>query len=221
MRGRVQRFAAVAGAGLAWFALLLQLALTSQQMADAGEGAMTALCRFLGYFTVLTNLLVALAFTAAATAGPVKRRGWTPRLSLMTGIAANIVLVAIGYTLLLRQIWNPAGAQLVADRLLHDAIPLSFVAYWFFFEAGAGLDGRDLLRWTLWPIVFFGVALIRGLMSGWYPYPFIDVGALGPVRALVNAVGLLVGFALISAAGLAVARWRAAPITVDAHAPPD
>lgn len=221
MRLGAQRFAAIAGAGLTWFALLLQLALTSQLLAGAGEGAMTALFRFLGYFTVLTNLLVALAFTAAAMAGPVKRRDWTPRLSIMTGIAANIVLVAIGYTLLLRQIWNPAGAQLVADRLLHDVIPLSFVAYWFFFEAGAGLDGRDLLRWTLWPIVFFGVALLRGLKSGWYPYPFIDVGALGPVRALVNAVGLLVGFVLISAAGLAVARWRAAPITVDAHAPPN
>ena len=41
-------------------------------------------------------------------------------------------------------------------------------------------------------------ALVRGALIGRYPYPFIDVGALGHRRVLVNSVGLLLGFVLIA-----------------------
>ena len=41
-------------------------------------------------------------------------------------------------------------------------------------------------------------ALVRGALIGRYPYPFIDVGALGYGRVLVNSVGVLLGFILIA-----------------------
>lgn len=34
--------------------------------------------------------------------------------------------------------------------------------------------------------------LVHGAITRWYPYPFIDVEALGYVAALRNGVGLLV-----------------------------
>ncbi len=48
--------------------------------------------------------------------------------------------------------------------------------------------------WCLYPIVYFVYALVRGEILGSYPYPFIDVTEIGYSRALVNAMGLLVGF---------------------------
>jgi hypothetical protein len=62
-------------------------------------------------------------------------------------------------------------------------------------------------RRIVWLAVSFPVAwclftLIRGELVGWYPYPFIDVGALGYGKALVNCVWVAVLYVGV-AAGLA------------------
>jgi len=35
-----------------------------------------------------------------------------------------MTMVGAGYTLLLRHLWNPQGAQKLADILLHDVVPV-------------------------------------------------------------------------------------------------
>ena len=59
------------------------------------------------------------------------------------------------------------------------------------------LQLRDLLKWLLFPLVYLGWALIVGAMIGLYPYPFIDLAALGWVRTLVNAIGVLFVFLVL------------------------
>jgi len=39
--------------------------------------------------------------------------------------------------------------------------------------------------------------LLRGNAFGDYLYPFLDIGTLGVVRALTNALGVLAGFVVI------------------------
>ena len=53
---------------------------------------------------------------------------WFRRPSVQAGTAVYIAIVGIVYQLLLRQLWNPQGAQWVADVLLHSIIPVGYVA---------------------------------------------------------------------------------------------
>ena len=67
-------------------------------------------------------------------------------------------------------------------------------------------------RWMLYPIIYFVYAMVRGALSSVYPYPFIDASELGYMRALGNAVGVLIGFIAVALLLVAVGRLKSAAI---------
>ena len=102
---------------VAWAALALQLAIITSSLTGAGASTAFSVWRFLGFFTVLTNLAVAIVASAMAWWPTSNLAG--PRSRLMTATA--ILLVGIIYSVALRSVWDPQGWQAVADHALHDA----------------------------------------------------------------------------------------------------
>ena len=156
---------------LAWFALVLQLYLVIVQ-SPPGLAMLGEVITYFSFFTILTNLLVALVFTAVALC-PVA--GWVQFFSspsVQGGTAVYIAIVGIVYQLLLRQLWNPKGAQLLADMLLHAVIPLGYVVYWLIFAPRAGLSWRDAVVWLVYPGVYLVYVLARGAVSRALSLPF-------------------------------------------------
>jgi hypothetical protein len=107
----------------------------------------------------------------------------------------------------LRHIWNPQGWQKIADVLLHDLIPLLYVAYWVVFVAKRSLRWKDALWWLIYPAAYFAYTLLRGVTTRWYPYPFLDVQVLGYARVSINAVLLLAAFLVAGLILIAIGRW--------------
>lgn len=194
-------------AGLAWFALVLQLYLILTSRWQAGRSLAGGLDIFFSYFTVLTNILVAVVLTYAATTGSSALRSFFLRPSTQGGVAAAIVLVGLAYNFLLRNVWDPQGWQWVADELLHDVMPVVFVIYWWFCVP-KGLHWRNAWPWLIYPLAYFIYALVRGHLLDTYPYPFIEVNRLGYMQALGNAAMVLVGFVVISLVVIAVDRAK-------------
>lgn len=62
------------------------------------------------------------------------------------------------------------------------------------------------LRWCVFPAAYLAYALIRGAMLGSYPYPFIDVLAIGYMRVAINSIGLLVLFLALGYSVLGLSR---------------
>ena len=196
---------ASAAAATAWFALLLQLWLSIELAQTNGRGAWNGVWTYFAFFTILTNLIAAAALAAAAL-----RRSGSALVSpgIVTGIAANIVLVGIAYNLLLRNTWNPQGLQLLADVLLHNVDPLLFLGWWWLAALTQPLRYIEIIRWAAYPIAYFAYAMVRGAVDGFYPYPFIDVPTLGTGRVIVNALAILIAFFAIAALLVAIARRR-------------
>jgi hypothetical protein len=201
------RISAALGALLGWFALLLQLYLILAQSPAGALAMVGTVITYLSFFTILTNFLVALVFTAAVL-GPAS--GWGQffrRPSVQAGSAAYIAIVGIVYRLLLRQLWNPQGMQWVADVILHDVIPVGYVLYWVLFAPRTELRWRDALGWLVYPTVYAVYVLARGAVSGLYPYPFMDVNVLGYGGVLVHAAVFLLVFLGMGLLVVAVGRW--------------
>lgn len=198
------RIAAAIVAALAWAALLLQLFLSLRLSIDNGNGVVHGLWMYLAYFTVLTNLLVAITATVAA------RRSDGGRDLQWRGCAvASIVLVGIGYHLLLRNISTPTGLDWLSNALLHYAVPLAALAWWLLLPPRRHITANAPLQWLQWPLLYAVYALIRGAITGFYPYPFIDVPALGITRTLIHCAGLGVAFLALAYLLRALARLRA------------
>jgi hypothetical protein len=182
-----------------WGALVLQYAIMLQANAP-----LPALWRFLGYFTILTNLLVAVMATGIA-AGRAGLLGAPPGRMAVT---AAIVLVGAVYWLLLAALWQPEGAQLIADFALHSIMPILAAFLWWTMRDGT-LAWRDVPKAAIWPAAYACYALARGQIDGWYAYWFFDPSRqdFGGMAAAIIGLSLLV--AAIGAALVAIDRRRA------------
>ena len=85
--------------------------------------------------------------------------------------------------------------------MLYNLSPAMFVLFWTIYVPKGGLRWRDALLCLIYPIAYLAYALAGGAVSGFYPYPFIDVDALGVPRVLMNAAALS---AVVLLAGLEV-----------------
>jgi hypothetical protein len=194
---------------LTWFAVVLQLVLSLRLATANGKSLAMGLVVYLGYFTVLTNILVATTLTAPLAAARSAVGRFFADASVLAGVATSITMVGLAYHVLLREIWAPQGLQWLADLLLHYVIPLLFVAWWFVAAPKARFPYTAPVRWAAWPVAYLAYALARGAVTGLYAYPFINVARIGYPRALLNSVALLAVFLLLGLVFVAVARRRA------------
>lgn len=201
----LERLSLMALAALAWFGVLLQLWLSLRLSTDNGESVAHALVMYFGYFTVLTNIFVALVASARLAGARTKLTSESVRGCATTAI----VLVGLGYHFLLRNVWNPEGWQWVADVTLHYAVPLAAIAYWCLFPPRQRQPASAPLTWAAYPLVYFSYAIARGAMIGSYPYYFIDLSQLGFGQVAVNAIGLLAGFIALGFVVAYIARLAA------------
>jgi hypothetical protein len=149
---------------------------------------------FFSYFTILTNILAALALTAPAVAPDSRLGRWTSSEGVRAAVAMYIAVVGLVYHALLAGTWNPQGLQLVVDQILHTVMPIAFVLDWLLFTPKGRLRWVDPVKWLAYPLLYGLWTVVHGQMIGWYPYWFIDIGALGWVRALTSFGALLVFF---------------------------
>lgn len=208
MNAVVRRRLITSAAVLGWAGLGIQLYLIFFARLSVGASLLGGLVSFFSYFTVITNTLVAVVLTCAVTDRESAARRWFLQPWVSSGIAVSIAVVGLAYSILLRHLWHPQGWQFIADELLHDVMPLLFLAYWWLYVPKGTLRLKHLPLWLIYPLVYFAYALLRGHLLGAYAYPFIDVALLGYPQVFVNAGGILLGFVLIALLVIGIDRWK-------------
>jgi hypothetical protein len=194
----MKRYAAAAALA-GWVGLAIQQYLIFYSRWTSGASLMGGLINFFSFFTVLTNTLAVVVLSYALVNRPSAARRFFLAPAVSSGIAVSIVVVGLAYNLLLRHLWQPEGFQFIADELLHDVMPVLFAVYWWRYVPKGQLRFTHIGLWVIYPLVYFGYALLRGDLLGQYQYPFIDVSTLGYPQVFVNAGGILAGFVLIAA----------------------
>jgi hypothetical protein len=176
---------------------------------------LTRLGRLVSYFTIQSNLLVAV--TSWQLVRDPARDGlwWRPvRAAALVGITVT----GLVHFTLLRPLLDLHGASWAADKLLHMVVPLLAVVGWLLFGPRPRAPWRDALTALVWPVAWLGWTLAVGAVTGWYPYPFLDVGAQGAVSVALTCVGVTLLF-LALVAGLSGLDGRMRPEPVRDPAP--
>ena len=192
----------------AWFGVLLQLWLSIRMARGNATSIVSALVAYFGYFTVLTNIFVALVCTAGSF-GHSPQRPALYRLPAVGCATTAILVVGVGYHALLRDIWSPQGAQWLADVVLHYVVPIAALLHWCVYRPDR-VTWWAPFSWCWYPLAYFVYVMVRAEILGSYPYPFIDVNTLGYTRSVINAIGFLFGFIIAGSLLLALKRvsWR-------------
>ncbi|WP_415948327.1 Pr6Pr family membrane protein [Streptomyces sp. KLOTTS4A1] len=181
--------------------------------------------RVLSYFTIQTNILVAVVFALAA------RRAWkgdpplpawattgTVLYISITGLVYHAILAnaSSGFSMTDETAAGLTGWREAANQLLHTATPLAAVADWLLLTRPGGLRPRHAALWLLYPLAYLAFCLLRGALmppgsEARYPYPFVDVDQHGYPAALRNAVILGLSFYALALTFLTLDRIRPAP----------
>jgi hypothetical protein len=199
---------AVPLAALGWFSVLLQCVLSVASAIRHGGTVGSGLVNLLGYFTILTNLLVCVSLTLPLAAAASRLGKFFARPDAVTGVATSIVFVGISYHMLLRNVGNPQGWDLFANLLLHYVMPILYLAYWWFHYSRAPLRWVAPVIWGVYPTLYLVYALLRGRLIGRYPYSFIDAGVIGYEKTVINGFGLLFVFIVLGLTLVALSRVR-------------
>lgn len=161
----------------------------------------SALWTLARFFTITTNLLVALLMTWIA----IGRR--VPPL-ILGGLTLSDLLVGVVYGLLLRGLHPLNGAALAANVLLHDVSPVLMALWWLLFAPRDRLQWNAPWLWALYPFAYLLYVLARGRFDGRYPYPFINPPKIGWAQTALNVGGIALGFIICGFALVWIDSWR-------------
>lgn len=178
-----------------WFGLLLQYYLIVQGQTGTAFAARTV--NFFSYFTILSNLLAATALSAPVVAPSSPLARYVSKPAVHSGIVLYTTVTAATYIVILANLWKPQGLQWVADTTLHYVTPALFLLDWLLFTPKGSLKWRSTLPWLVFPLAYGIYSIVRGPLSGFYPYPFLDVGHLGLAKVLANMALMSALFALL------------------------
>lgn len=160
-------------------------------------GTMTErLVRLFSYFTIQSNLLVAAA-SALLAVRPARTGRVMAVLHLdallciaVTGVVYHAVLAEQSLTL------TPSGD--LANFLLHTVTPVGAWLVWLLVGPRPRFGGSTV-AWSLaYPLAWIGYTFVRGSVTGWYPYPFLDVGGIGMATAARNTALVAVTFGVLA-----------------------
>lgn len=188
------RFMAACFALLSWLSLILQWTLMYDRL-EPGIGR--AVARFFGYFTILSNTLVAASFTLWAVYPVVIiTEPWLALLS--TALCVYIIIVAVIYHLLLRKEFPLTGLDRLANGMLHSWLPALYVISWSMRLPHGLVSYWQAGYYLIFPVLYLGYIVWLGRKTGHYPYPFVNVTKIGYPRLWLNAFFIALAFAACS-----------------------
>lgn len=172
----------------------------------SGPATVTGL---LPYFTIQSNLAYGIFAAWAAfrdRATPPALKGAVTLYVAITGLVYHLVLTnpASGFAV---DPVHRAPAEAIGNQLLHTVVPLLAVLDWLVFDPRGRFRWRYALYWLAFPLAYLAFALIRGLIVGRYPYPFIDVRELGYDGVSVSTAGFAAAFWILGLTFVAIDRW--------------
>ncbi len=176
--------------------------------ADAASRGPTNPFNILGFFTIQSNLILAIAYLLTSLLGP--GGWWTPqRRTLLRGCATTyITIVGLVYHTLLSPLNAQGGIAVpLANFALHTLTPAYAVLDWVIVTDRTVMPYRQIWLVLCYPAIWLLVVLIRGRTDGWVPYPFLEPDK-GYSVVTGYLVGILVAMSLVGWLIFWVTHWR-------------
>ncbi|MEY2611705.1 MAG: hypothetical protein RL069_517 [Planctomycetota bacterium] len=153
---------------------------------------------FLSFFTIQANLFVIAVLLIETFNGcgiSIDRRA-----SLRGAAVLYLAITGIVYAVLLSKL--PIVKEIVhpvADAFHHVIMPTWVLFDWVVNPPSHRITVRRALWWFVYPLAYLFVSLIRGAITGWYPYPFLNPASPGGWLGIVTVsiACLILGYIIL------------------------
>lgn len=157
---------------------------------------------YFSYFTITSCLLTAVVLTISAI--QLARGQAETKLLSLTRLttAVSMVIVGVIYNALLR-----GGAPdprdvgydwpVIPNEIMHTYVPMLIFVEWLFTRTTIALKINQAFWVLVYPLTWLGFSIIRGIITGWWPYWFIDP-QYGITTQLTWIVAIAVMFSVLA-----------------------
>ena len=122
-------------------------------------------------------------------------RGAVTLYMTITGIVYNVLLAPQQADVSTNLEW--------VNLVVHVVGPLVVLADWIVDRSPIKPTIGQTATWLIFPAVWLVYTMVRGPLADWYPYPFLDPNEKSVGYIVVNCVGIMLAFILISL----ILRW--------------
>lgn len=160
---------------------------------------------YFSYFTIMSSLINIAVLLLTGIHGFRSAEDSTTWTAIRAHIVSYAVITGVVYNVLLRDIPVAAGAPIFPqwpNEVTHVWIPLYLVLDWVLNPHRSRLTWKLTVLGVLFPLAWLTGSLLRGYLTGWYPYNFLNpAGEFGSTGMLahVGVISLLIILSLIAA----------------------
>ncbi len=161
---------------------------------------------YFAYFTIDSSLIAAVALAVSGVWAWLGRDETRLLHLVRLSVVTSATIVAVVYNALLRGMANlPADGDyewpVLPNEILHVWGPIVILLDWLLVRGYARLP----IKASFWVLVFPGAwavfSIARGLVSGWWPYWFIDPTGDGGVGGMLTYIGGIMVFFIVVGVG--------------------
>lgn len=190
---------------------LLVLAALVTQIADEVVFRSFIPGEYFSYFTIessMMNVVVLLVGGALALR-------WRADTELFTSVRVAIfsyaVVTGAVYNVLLRNIPGDGGheAPRWCNEVMHVWVPIFIVLDWLIVPGGVRVPWKRLWLVVSYPLAWLAFTMVRGAITGWYPYPFLEPGGPNGIPGVLIYVVAIAAFIVgLASAAIGYSRLR-------------
>lgn len=180
---------------------LLVLAAIGTQLVDLSSRGVLDPLHYFSYFTIDSNLLAAAVFLILA----IRRGERLPWFENVRGLAVIcMTITGVVFSVLLSGTDVDTAIPWV-NNVVHSVMPIVVAVDWLLDPPRVRLTYRQGLTWVAFPAIWLVYTLVKGLIVGKYPYPFLDPANGGYGTVAIYVVAILAAMALVTLAAVWVA----------------
>lgn len=192
-------------------ASLVAVAIVTQITDEVVHGAFVP-SEYFSYFTIESSLMNVVVLAVGAVVGLRRVEETELFTSVRVAIVAYAVVTGAVYNILLRNLPSAGGYQAPhwPNEVMHVWVPIFIVLDWLLAPGAARVAWSRLWLVVCFPLAWLAFTLVRGAITRWYPYPFLEPngpGGMGSVTVYVVAIAAFI--VLIAVIAIMLARLRA------------
>lgn len=160
------------------------------------DGVLARLIFYFSFFTILSSLALATGCLLTIIKPYYNSQAMT--VLRMDGVI-GVIITGLVYNISLRAIHHPELLLLkITNECLHVIVPLLGVVGWLLFDPRRRVTKRSIFYAAIPPLIYVLYTFLRGALTGFYPYPLLNVGQIGYLHATLNTSLVAIVFLLFA-----------------------